>query len=455
MINKDTIHDIDLDDNSILQVYDIEIIQKYIQSSVDINLLENILLNVGYSINSTSLYKKYLNMLNKIQDENIRLEKIRNTYIHILQIPLHNINEMYSEFEEFELEINKITGKKIMSESFLIYQNTLQVYNLIKNRTRDYRFIIDTELKNMLKLSGDDHFKRMNFIFKNFLYYMYKTDEIYFLYTEYLIKYDREEAKNVVREGIKNTESIFLRIYYYYRFSDDEVLDEMRDFIDQIMINNNNVNNNNMNNNTLDHSQIFNMNNNTLDHSQIFNMNNNTLDHSQIFIMNYLNLVLKFKGLVSFRKEFIKFKLKNVINGTVYKNVADTEYKYSKNPEIVTKIYVSGIDILDSEYLKKELINFLLSIGDYNNCLLYVKKYNMGYNKLLDYEFRYGTEYFSMLSRNSDMYNMAKNNIRYGMNIELREDVSSFISSINYVKVKDNLLINCDINRLIEILKNI
>lgn len=426
MINKDTIHDIDLDNKSILQVYDIEIIQKYIQSSVDITLLENILLNIGYSINSTSLYKKYLSMLNKIQDENIRLEKIRNTYIHILQIPLHNLNEMYSEFEEFELEINKITGKKIISESFLIYQNTLQVYNLIKNRTRDYKFIIETELKNLLKLSEDDHFKRMNFIFKNFLYYMYKTDEIYFLYTEYLIKYDREGAKDVVREGIKNTESIFLRIYYYYRFSDNEVLDEMRDFIDKIMSHNSNINN-----------------------------DIKTVDHSQIFIMNYLNLVLKLKGLVSFRKEFIKFKIKNIINGNVYKNVADTEYKYSKNPEIVTKIYVSGIEVLDSEYLKKELIEFLLSIGDYNNCLLYVKKYNMGYNKVLDYEFRYGTEYFSMLSKNSDMYNMAKNNVRYGMDIELREDVSKFISSINYIKVKDNLLINCDVDRLIDILKNI
>lgn len=429
-INKYTVHDITLDDTSILQVYDISVIQTHLKSSLDLTLLEKILINIGYSINSAPLFKQYLSILVKLPDENTKIEKIRNTFFFIIQIPMHGLHELYNDYEEFEMDTNKIQGKKILQESFHIYQNTLSVYNQVK-KGKDILY----EMENPLKLNEEELFKRISFLYKEALYFNPKDEEVYFLYSEYLIKNKRlDDARKVVELGIKNVAGIFLKIYYYSRGLQENL-------------------------------ELFSIS----DLSSTKFIDESIPQYSYVLVMNYLTLILKKEGLYKFRKEFINYKIKGLLNDIIYKNIADYEFIYSKDKDIVTKIYTCGIEDTDSQYLKNELINFLLRINDYNNAQMFSKKYNIGHSKLLEYEYKYGTDFYNMLDHKNNYlvdpilqpvecitpYEITKINMSYRMNIEIRKDVQEFINSINYIKRGDNLLINCNIDKFIDIFTRI
>ncbi|WUR05171.1 cleavage stimulation factor 77 [Vairimorpha necatrix] len=454
-INKDTIHDHDLDDHIIQEVYDIKIIQSYLQSSMDLFLLEKILIKIGYSQNSAPLYKKYLKMLNNLSDENTKIERMRNTFIHILQVPMHSLPELYADYEEFELEYNKPQAKKILQETFLMYQNTLSFYHHIK-KAKDMKI----ELENPLKLHEDMFHKRICFLYKESIYFNYKDEETYFNFSEYLIKNNKyEEAREIVRLGIENTTGIFLKIYHQYR-----------------IINNKELTNNKLTNNELINLELVDQDYIELSKYDMVNLKRKNdrediPDFLSILIMNHLSLILKRQGLIPFRKEFINLKIKGLVNDVIYKNIADYEYKYTSNKDIVTKIYTSGIEETDSKYLKQELVNFLLKTGDYNNALMYVKKYEVGDEEILKYEFKYGEDFFNLLNTKKtekeedkkikedkeavSPYEISKKIFSFGMRIELREDVKEFIKKINYVKKGDDILRHCDLDELIIILSKI
>lgn len=310
---------------------------------------------------SYELYKEYIEELGKIEDEQTRIEKTRNAYMRALQIPMRGLSELWRDFEEFELELNKATGKKIVSDTLPIFQSSFQRYQailpLVKNwNVKNAAKLIDMEMENGSKLSAKAHAARMHFIYNYILNSFYHAEEVYFFYSEYLMRNgQKEDAKKILQKGMEMTNGMFLSLYYGVTMDDEEIYSGLRDR---------------------------------------FSAEENMNEELDLIEINHLNYNLKKKGLESFRKLFIDLN-KETPGPHVFVYCALVEYYATGNRSVPYNVFSSGLQKHPkSTLLKEEFFMFLLRTGDEENARALFKrleKTNKMWDAMIEYEYMVGS----------------------------------------------------------------
>ncbi|KAJ7174432.1 Suf-domain-containing protein [Mycena filopes] len=77
--------------------------------------------NIGHDRESGPMWHEYIQFLNAGEgssawDASQKMEALRKTYHRCVQIPLDNVESLWSQYEAFEMGLNKITAKKFMSD---------------------------------------------------------------------------------------------------------------------------------------------------------------------------------------------------------------------------------------------------------------------------------------------------------------------------------------------------
>ncbi|KAJ7755187.1 Suf-domain-containing protein [Mycena metata] len=77
--------------------------------------------NIGHDRDSGAMWADYIQFLNAGEgssawDASQKMEALRKTYHRCVQIPLENVESLWSQYEAFEMGLNKITAKKFMSD---------------------------------------------------------------------------------------------------------------------------------------------------------------------------------------------------------------------------------------------------------------------------------------------------------------------------------------------------
>ncbi|KAJ7031146.1 Suf-domain-containing protein [Mycena alexandri] len=77
--------------------------------------------NIGHDRDSGPMWAEYIQFLNAGEgnsawDASQKMEALRKTYHRCVQIPLDNVESLWSQYEAFEMGLNKITAKKFMSD---------------------------------------------------------------------------------------------------------------------------------------------------------------------------------------------------------------------------------------------------------------------------------------------------------------------------------------------------
>lgn len=196
-----------------------------LSTTLDLNIWSLYLKYVAVQ-NPTSTLDAYSHMLSAmwfhydIYDyvvEYIRLldqdvDKIRETYARALSNPIHNLSALFQQYEAWELSLSRATYKTLVSERLPAYQNCFKLYQKL------LPFISSLEFDNIFRILDLESPSRKPVVARYFRERFYYREEIYFLHNE--ISPDRD----ALREGIRNTDSMLLRMYFSVYYDDTEVL---------------------------------------------------------------------------------------------------------------------------------------------------------------------------------------------------------------------------------------
>lgn len=147
----------------------------------------------------------------KLLDQDV--DKIREMYTLALSNPIHNLSSLFQQYEAWELSLSKITYKSLVSERLATYQECFKLYQKL------LPFISNLEFDNIFKILYLEPSNRKVVLAKHFKERFYYKEEMYFLYNEILLD------KEVLREGIKSTNSSFLRMYFAMCYDSEDILD--------------------------------------------------------------------------------------------------------------------------------------------------------------------------------------------------------------------------------------
>lgn len=215
---------------SLFQKSDFRSLEAFFRSALprtlDINIWSLYVKYIGLQ-NSASLLPAYAHMISvmwfhyDIYDhivEYIRLldqdvDKIREVYTLALSNPIHNLSSLFQQYEAWELSLSKITYKSLVNERLVTYQECFKLYQKL------LPFISNLEFDNIFKILYLEPSHRKVVLSRHFKERFYYKEEVYFLYNEIL------PDKEVLREGIKNTNSSFLRMYFAMCYDSENILD--------------------------------------------------------------------------------------------------------------------------------------------------------------------------------------------------------------------------------------
>lgn len=141
------------------------------------------------------------------------VDKIREVYTLALSNPIHNLSSLFQQYEAWELSLSKITYKSLVSERLATYQECFKLYQKL------LPFISSLEFDNIFKILYLEPSNRKVVLARHFKERFYYKEEVYFLYNEIL------PDKEVLREGIRNTNSSFLRMYFAMCYDSEDILD--------------------------------------------------------------------------------------------------------------------------------------------------------------------------------------------------------------------------------------
>lgn len=382
-----------------------------------------------------------------------KVEKMRKIFHSFFFIPMYSFKELWIEYEGFENDLNKMTAKKVISDIQPYYQKTHRLYTLYASKYdyvgpcvqdkfifEDFFDIIEMEEQNIPAYSNEFLFERMNFIYK-FFSQKFKREETFFLYSEYLVQNGKvDEAKEVVKNGIKDCEdSLFLYCYYGSVF-DDNLYNEALSKL--------------------------------LDGSDIITEQNDLVD---LVVINYLASVLRKKGLEEFRIT-LKTYINQEIGPCVFIYAAQAEHFSIQSKDLPFRIFTKALQKYPKHtVLQYEFIAFLLQTGDLINARAFYEQFERSAKideLMIDAESKFGNydnfrkmvDNFSSNTTQKDInpitkpserrYLIFKNSFEiYNLTFEVDNILAPFIDSLKGVKKFAYLQWNKD--ALIEMLKTI
>ncbi|KAF2072691.1 hypothetical protein CYY_005997 [Polysphondylium violaceum] len=113
-----------------------------------IKAFELALENIGMDISSTPIWTEYIAYLkeektNTTFEEGQKMTSIRKLYQRAVENPMHELDAIWKEYDQFENSINKVLAKSLLTEHYNKYQQARNVY-------RDRKALLEGILRNML-----------------------------------------------------------------------------------------------------------------------------------------------------------------------------------------------------------------------------------------------------------------------------------------------------------------
>lgn len=189
--------------------------------------------HVGKDVNSTDIWRNLIRYM-KLQksqynmqfDHQNKLKSIRDIYQRILMIPMHDLNNVWHEYEQFENEFAKPMAKQVLSENMPRYKLAWTKYKEKKNireglllnmlarppsgldkeeqQKKIWRHLIAFEKRNTQRLSIEEVRQRVMFTYEQALLCLYHYPEIWYEAAMYLASYSaHDEASRMFERAVK------------------------------------------------------------------------------------------------------------------------------------------------------------------------------------------------------------------------------------------------------------
>mmetsp|Transcript_5450 Transcript_5450/g.7210 ORF Transcript_5450/g.7210 Transcript_5450/m.7210 type:complete len:693 (+) Transcript_5450:163-2241(+) len=166
-----------------------------------------VLENIGFAISSRKLWKDYIAFLGTMRAETQyeagqRMTALRKTYQKAVATPIHGVEELWREYQQFENQLGKATADKLIKENKQKHDEAVAIYKERKSRwagvrseTLPERFkgtdkeksqlnkwkaLIEYELSNPEKVSASLLKKRVRFVYTQALSVLQFYPEIWY-----------------------------------------------------------------------------------------------------------------------------------------------------------------------------------------------------------------------------------------------------------------------------------
>ncbi|ORD97836.1 CTF77 [Hepatospora eriocheir] len=400
----------------------------YVKNDKKIHLAQVYQFIVNYlehSYESFEFVKECIKELNKTSLEEGKIDKIRRIYTKFVKVPHNKLSELFREYEQWEISVNKINAKSMIEEVQPYYINAMTVYQKISQSLKSKNFykLIDIEVSNPLKLNKKSFDNRLNFILNYLLLNNYNYEEIEILRSIYL-------------NNISNVEVINSCLHQYW-FS--------------------------------------------------FHLKKNLFDFSRkndLTAINYLNWVVQNEGIESYRNKFKE--MKNDYTFRVYIYAAELEMRnnsinaynilneaFEKYPnesllnEMFFKMFYKANDdekirllfkkLNKTDKIWKMMINYELRFGDFNEYKNLLSNYNQNNRDLLKSCFYDDENNKIEIEENSlrIISNIKKSFEYLDLKLPVSDILSDFISKLPNLPENENILKDVEVNKIIELIKRI
>lgn len=281
--------------------------------------------------------REYINELEASDEDNAKADQIRKIY-HRSFVPMHNLGALWSEYEKWEMKINRHTAKTFIEQIHPIYTLSSNTYQRLLPYIESSMFfkIFDIELENPLKLQKKDFENRLAFLFGFYLSKYPNSEQLCFLFSFYL--------KEIAKERLDmKTNNVFLSLWYSFQYN-----------------------------------------------TSYFNFTDN--GNSDLVFINYLNWISKNEGIEMMRQKFSESKQR--VGPHVFVYVANAEFYQGGSKEAAYQIFTEGVEkYKDNPIVNEQFFQMFLKIGDDDNIRLLFKKLKKTekmWDLMAEYEFLHG-----------------------------------------------------------------
>ncbi|KAL9644909.1 hypothetical protein ABK040_005389 [Willaertia magna] len=342
--------------------------------------------NIGLDISSSSLWIDYLKLLKdlKITDQQQRQQQImilRNCYQEAIQIPMHDIDKIWKDYEIFENEVNPSTAKTILQEFSPKYKSALTKYKEKKNvrenlgtgglllnmlatppinnekervQKQIWRELVELEKKNNQRLPQQEVKRRVMFAYKQCLLCFYHHPDIWYEAAMYLVFLNlHEEAEEIFKKGC------------------NVLLPPLKK---EIKKENSNVTNatttTSYEGSTLLHFAYaeYMESRKKFDETEKIYESLCSLREDPLVYVQYLRFIRRTKGMDAAREVFIRFRKNPNCSYHVWIASALIEHSMNDQPKVATKVFELGLKPFGKEPgFILEYLKFLEHLNDKNN----------------------------------------------------------------------------------------
>ncbi|PHH78454.1 hypothetical protein CDD82_3043 [Ophiocordyceps australis] len=123
--------------------------------------------NIGVDRDSGNIWQDYVNFVKSApgqvggtgwQDQQ-KMDQLRKAYQRAITVPMSTVNNMWKEYDQFEMGLNKITGRKFIQERSPGYMSAKSANIALDNITRSLKRINLPRLPPAPGFDGDDEFR--------------------------------------------------------------------------------------------------------------------------------------------------------------------------------------------------------------------------------------------------------------------------------------------------------
>lgn len=367
---------------------------------------------------------EYINQIELNDENNMQIDLIRKIY-HRSFIPMHNLGLLWSEYEKWEMKVDKSTAKAFIDQAHHTFMLAFNTYQRLVPHIQSNAFfkIFDIELENPLRLQLKEYEARLSFLFTFYLSKFPGSESLSFLFSFYL--------KDIAKDKLDfKTDSTFLKLWYSFQYN--KLYFDLED-----------------------------------------------KNNSELILINYLNWISKNEGIESFRQKFSEIKSK--AGPYIFIYVATIEFYLGGSKEGAYQTFMEGVEKFnDNPTINEQFFQMFLKIGDDDNARLLFKKLKKTermWDMMIEYEFLHGEleDYTNLLTQRQDKDNMLpavplthfkiKNPGSQGvyesvmhsfgfldLQISTTDILSDFLAKIPILPKNENIFINIDNFKIVELL---
>ncbi|KUJ10730.1 Suf-domain-containing protein [Mollisia scopiformis] len=136
-----------------------------------------VLANIGIDKDSGKIWHEYIQFIRSApgqigggswQDQQ-KMDQLRKAYQRAIMVPMSALNALWKDYDQFEMQLNKTTGRKFLQEKSPGYMTARSANNLLENLTRGLVRTTLPRLPPMLGFEGDQDYLQQVELWKKWL----------------------------------------------------------------------------------------------------------------------------------------------------------------------------------------------------------------------------------------------------------------------------------------------